>query len=385
MKIIHISYDVRKRKDHEVTSAVTNLIDAGSKNFPPFTIDLARTLDPLSEFIKLISNNHLIIDVFGLPYGLSLYWTQKHAYKIIKDYLINQNIDLKQFKIIHAHKLTFEGLIGYELAKELKLPFIVTLRQTDIIVLKKKPGALKKYKAIIESCSRFIVLIPSILIELKNILGENYYNVHIAPKTSLIPNIIELNKVNNDSNIEPKYLLSILRMTKESIQRKNLKGLLKGFRELTRTDIKLLIIGDGPYKNTVKKWIRKFSLEQRVILIGKIPNHQLNKYFLEAYAFLLPSFSESFGMVYAEALINGTPIMYSKNYLGFDGFFEGVGVGVNPISSLSIKNGIEELLNQNEYYRKNIIGLLQNGAFDMFSKEWIAKKYCELIDKVINK
>jgi len=62
-------------------------------------------------------------------------------------------------------------------------------------------------------------------------------------------------------------------------------------------------------------------------------------------------------MVYAESLLNGTPILYSKGVLGFDGVFSGVGSAVDPWSVESIREGIREVLIKNENYRSNIRNL----------------------------
>jgi hypothetical protein len=89
-------------------------------------------------------------------------------------------------------------------------------------------------------------------------------------------------------------------------------------------------------------------------------------------------------MVYAEALLNGTPIMYSKDYLGFDGVFEGVGVGVNPMSIESISDGISDLLKNSSSYREKINSLEQSGEFNIFSSNYIKNKYNSVIEEVCN-
>ena len=70
----------------------------------------------------------------------------------------------------------------------------------------------------------------------------------------------------------------------------------------------------------------------------------------------MPSFKESFGLVYAEALSQGLPVIYTKNE-GFDGNFDDayVGCSVNPHSIEDIMKKCETvILNYNEI-RKNCI------------------------------
>ena len=86
---------------------------------------------------------------------------------------------------------------------------------------------------------------------------------------------------------------------------------------------------------------------------------------------------------YAEALQNGTPILYSKGYLGFDGFFENVGVGVNPKSIEAIKNGILDLLINGNKYRKQINILMKSGEFNIFNSDYITKRYQSVVTDCI--
>ena len=60
----------------------------------------------------------------------------------------------------------------------------------------------------------------------------------------------------------------------------------------------------------------------------------------------MPSFTESFGLVYAEAMSQGLPVIYSKGQ-GFDNQFpEGmVGVHVSAYDAHDVAEGIEKVVN----------------------------------------
>ena len=59
----------------------------------------------------------------------------------------------------------------------------------------------------------------------------------------------------------------------------------------------------------------------------------------------MPSYTESFGLVYAEAMSQKLPVIYSKGQ-GFDGQFEEglVGYHVSPYDVKDIANGILKAL-----------------------------------------
>jgi len=381
-KILHITYDLRDRHNWEITTAVSNLINVGRNNFKLFTIDLIRVPYPQDEMTRIKNPDHLMINVLGFPYGLFMNWSQNRAYNFVKKADSDDLVKLNEFDMIHTHKLTFEGLVGYKLAKQLEIPLVVTLRQTDTYVFNRKPGAVEKFKLVIKSCDRFFYLIPQIIVRMKKIFGESFFDKYIGPKTVFLPNIVERKISTGKVRTDKGMFLTVFRMTKRSVKRKNIKRLLLAFKELNGKEFKLKIIGTGDYMYKVKKWVDELELKDRIIFVGKVENNMIDEHYASAEAFLLPSISESFGMVYAESLLNGTPIMYSKGYLGFDGFFDGVGAGVDPKSIESIKNGIEDLLNNGSQYRKNIESLHQSGEFKVFSKDYIRKTYIDTLEEL---
>jgi glycosyltransferase involved in cell wall biosynthesis len=318
-----------------------------------------------------------------MPFGILHIISQKRAFKKIVNAAREGLIDLNSVELIHAHKLTFEGYIGYLLSRELGIPLIVTLRQTDTWVFSKRKDLLHSFKAVIKHCSNIIFLIPSMSREIQKIVGDDFFNQYIKPKLVFIPNIVERQIGQEITEYKNGLFLTILRVTKESVNRKNIKNLLKALVPLKQNSIKLRIIGSGNYLWKLKEWVREFDLTDIVEFLGNIPNDKIDKYYSEAEAFLLPSKSESFGMVYAEALLNGTPIMFGKDVLGFDGIFENVGVGVYPNSVKSITEGIKILQNKNVFFRETISNLQSKNKLNIFSPQYVQRTYSQMIEKLL--
>lgn len=384
--ILHISYELRDREFIRITKAVQNLINSTKVFSDPVVIDLMRVTGFNKELIATDERGHLNINAFGLPYGLLLRSHLNRVYSFIQTAVQKNLISLKNIDIIHAHKVTFEGYIGYKIAQDLNKPLILTLRNTDFTVFHYRPDMHSLYKKIMNSAYKIIYVVPSMIKFLIKNFGQEYFDQHLKHKMIHIPNIIVRNNSINDENTfnsEEPHLLTALSLTKKSVKGKNLRNLLKAVSEIDHLDVKLKIAGDGIYEPVVRKWVNELDLNNKVEFLGRIPNNKIDKFYSAATAFVLPSFNETFGMVYPEALFNGTPILCSKGVVGFDGFFEGVGVSVNPHSVEDIRRGIIELITNNTYFRKQISILKNSGAFNMFNPEIISNTYREMLSEII--
>ena len=138
-------------------------------------------------------------------------------------------------------------------------------------------------------------------------------------------------------------------------------------------DIDLTIIGVGAEKHNLQKLINKYELNEHIRLLGML-NHDvvmnLYKYF---DAFVLPSWSETFGLVYLEAMLAQIPVIGVKGE-GIDGvIIDSVnGFLVKPKNIFSLKNKILEL--QDEKYRAEIAYNGYKTVINNYTLEKIMKK-----------
>ncbi len=97
---------------------------------------------------------------------------------------------------------------------------------------------------------------------------------------------------------------------------KGLDILIKAYAMIAKEkeDAHLLIVGDSAdrYAKKVNKWIRGYGIVDRVSFTGMLTGQEK----IEAYAgsdiFVLPSYSENFGMAVVEAMACGLPVVISN-------------------------------------------------------------------------
>lgn len=137
----------------------------------------------------------------------------------------------------------------------------------------------------------------------------------------VIPTGINLNNFKQGISLEEKYkIMSMLKINKDDriiayIGRigieKNISEILMFMPNVIKSfnNIKLLIVGGGPYLNTLKEQVKKYKMENNVVFTDMINSEEVYKYYKIAEIFVTASTSETQGLTYIEALSSGCPVI----------------------------------------------------------------------------
>lgn len=132
-------------------------------------------------------------------------------------------------------------------------------------------------------------------------------NKNLKNKTFIIPSMIKIPKKIPEKKKEGKVLVigTMARLDKtkgiaELIEAVNiLKG--RGVR------VSLVVAGDGDEMSNLRCLVKKYGLEKQVKFLGWVKN--LKKFFDKIDIFCLPSYNESFGIVFLYAMLYGKAIV----------------------------------------------------------------------------
>lgn len=291
-----------------------------------------------------------------------------------------KNLCTEEYDIVHAHNLIYMGLIAARFKKNYKnyIGIIVTEHST---AYSRKLVTKSQLQLIINYACHIKYILP-VGFGLKKILA-NYFD---SNKIIQVNNVIDIDrfrpKLNKISTkITPFIFLSIGTIT-------TVKGfdiLIRAFSKLTNRNTRLIIGGIGPMKEEIQKLISELKLEDRVKLIGLINNLDVPRYMAESNAFILVSRHETFGIVFAEAIASGIPVIASKTG-GPDHFIDkdvGILVNVNDIEGTTI--AMEKIIhNYNNYDKAKI----RNKAYQFSEKAFstkIIKIYKNALESILIK
>lgn len=111
---------------------------------------------------------------------------------------------------------------------------------------------------------------------------------------------------------------------------KGIRYLIRAFSDLNVPDSELYVIGSAPSPSLLK-FIRGSVSLDNVKFLGTYPQSELHTWFSQGSVFVLPSLADGFGMVVAQAMACGLPVLVTENVGAAEIVTEGVDGFILPI------------------------------------------------------
>lgn len=291
----------------------------------------------------------------------------------------------KSFNMIHAHTLFSEGYLAYKLHKESGIPYIVAVRNTDINVFFKYRKYLHGLGCeILKNADRIVFLTSVYEQKLFDKYIPQKFKDELKSKIVIIPNGIDSLFLNNMAQPRSRVSENKLNVITVGMVNKNKnQTYICDQLEKYQNDNPDIIVS---YKNF---GIIRFERDKKyAALLNKYPfaercepksHMELIEEYRKADIFALLSKTESFGIVYAEAISQGLPILYTKGE-GFDTQFDDgiVGHAVDLSKNGDFVQKLESILKDYEGFSKRAL----EGA-SKFDWKKIGRRYSELYAEVI--
>ena len=187
---------------------------------------------------------------------------------------------------------------------------------------------------------------------------------NIKNKTRLYWNSVDIDKFKDTTNSSFKLANNkpIVLFVGNIIKRKNVDSLLEA-KKIAKSDYNLVVVGNGPLLKQLKDKAEKENISD-VYFTGA--RNDVEDIMPCADMLVLPSFSESFGLVLIEALACGKPVIGSDVGGIKEIITPEVGLLIDPNSPETISDAIDKMILDDEF-RSNLASNARNRA-KIFSK-----------------
>ena len=299
--------------------------------------------------LQLLHNNVHYHEVSVPSYPLFHYQPYELA---LSSKLVNM-AKLHEIEIVHVHYAIPHAYAGYMakqmLAQEgIVIPMVTTLHGTDITLV----GSHPFYKPAVTFSINNSDAVTSVSQSLKD---DTLRLFNIKKEIEVVPNFIDTKKYENlYSNCERELIASnnekIITHISNIRKVKRVDDVIEIFDRIQKElPAKLVIVGDGPEKESLENLCKKKGIDEKVLFVGN--SHEVDKILCFSDLFILPSEHESFGLVALEAMVCGVPVISSNagglpevNIHGESGYLSNVG-NVDEMA----KNALKILVNSDTH------------------------------------
>ena len=237
------------------------------------------------------------------PYELNL--TSK-----LVDVTIHEKLDILHVHYAIPHASAAVNAKQILLTHSINIPIVTTLHGTDITLL----GKDKSFKPVIEYAINSSDAITTVSQNLKEVTNNNF---KINKQIYHVPNFIDLKLYDKrlNKNLRSSYANSdefILTHISNFRKVKRVNDVIDVFNLVSKMHkCKLLMIGDGPERLEAEQLCRKYGLSHKIKFLGKLK--LIENILSFADVFLLPSETESFGLVALEAMASKTVVISTNS------------------------------------------------------------------------
>lgn len=298
------------------------------------------------------------------------------GYKKTKELVKETKSSDKPYDVAVAFFAIPSGPIGYMLKKKYKIPYVIRFGGGDI------PGAQKRFDTV------YKILRPAIRAIWRNSdaritnsegLKQRASNYYKECKYEIIPNGVDTvrftpkEKPNNST-------LNILFVSR-LIEGKGLQYVIPHLKDIAGKadkNIKLTVVGDGPYKNKLIQLSEQYGVTDIIDFKGKKQGEELASLYREGDIFILPSEREGMPNVVLEAMASGlpivmTPVQGSTELIDGNGFISDIDNFSDRIIELILDDNLRLSMGQKSRER----------AEKMFSWDNTVSGYISIMESII--
>jgi glycosyltransferase involved in cell wall biosynthesis len=266
-------------------------------------------------------------------------WRKPFAYIKYFRKAIELGLKEKNINIIHAHGSILSGTIAWRLSRKMNIPFVLT----------EHAGPFSSVKGWKLKWTKFIMEKAHAVLNVSNHAKDEIMRSGIRLQKSFVT----YNPVDTDLFLPSENRNKVFLFAGRLDAFKGAYKLLKIFQQIHHKypEWKFVIVGDGEDMPEIREFLTAHSeLAEKVILKGQLNRSNLAAEMSKSAFFVFPSLHETFGLVLAEALSCGIPVIAPDRTAPSEYIHSNNGLLVDPHNENLIRESLEKMLNEYASY-----------------------------------
>jgi 1,2-diacylglycerol 3-alpha-glucosyltransferase len=256
--------------------------------------------------------------VFRMP---SLPLPTRTSYRLTLPFVSRRNRDgvIKRLSIVHAHSPFVTGWMGAHYARRYGMPLVYTYHTQLEAYAHYVPFEANATRSAAAALTRAFANHADAVVVPTPAMGTRLRAIGVTSRMEIVPSGIDVGHfgagVRDDALRSrlgaaqgDRLLLFVGRLAIE----KNVALLLRALGCARDGSLKLAIAGDGPIRHELERQAREDGLEAQTRFLGIVPRRELPDLYASADAFVMPSTTETQGLVVAEALAAGSWVIAAE-------------------------------------------------------------------------
>jgi 1,2-diacylglycerol 3-alpha-glucosyltransferase len=253
--------------------------------------------------------------VFRMP---SLPLPTRTPYRLTLPLVSRRNLNgvIKRLSLVHVHSPFITGWMGMHFARRYGMPLVYTYHTQLEAYAHYVPfepnatrfAATQLTRAFANNADAVVVPTPAMAARLRE-LG-------VTAQIEIVPSGIDVGHFGSGRRDDAlrarlgagsgdRLFLYVGRLAKE----KNVELLLRALGRAEDDSLKLTVAGDGPRRDDLEQLARECGVAAATRFLGVVPRNELPSLYASADAFVMPSTTETQGLVLAEALAAGARVI----------------------------------------------------------------------------
>lgn len=239
------------------------------------------------------------------------------------------------YDLVHAHQALPDGALAQRLARDLGVPYVVTVHGADVYQHLRQGGA-------VERRAREVLRGADAVMANSSAVARQLAGTVAPGRLSVVPN--GTTGLGRPVRPADDYLPGrpLVLSAGYLIERKGLADVVAAVGRLRRDGrpVHLAIAGDGPLRGALQEQAAAEGAAEAVHLLGRVEHARVLALMARADLFVLPSWDEAFGLVYTEAMAQGTPVVAGRGEGPEDFIVDGVSGYLVPVRDAGALAGV---------------------------------------------